>query len=235
MLCEKPLTANAAEAREVVAAADKYGPVVTEAFHYRYHPLVARILGLIEAGTIGAVRDIRTSVCFPLPRFSDIRYSLALAGGATMDAGCYALHFLRVLGGAEPAVTSARAVLREAGVDRAMTAELTFPSGTTGRISTSLWSSKLLDISATVTGETGQIKVLNFVAPHIYHRLTVRAGGRTTRERVPGEASYTHQLRAFAAATLRGGGNLTPPADSILTMTLIDDVYRAAGLQPRGT
>jgi hypothetical protein len=27
--------------------------------------------------------------------------------------------------------------------------------------------------------------------------------------------------------------NLTPPSDSVVTMGLIDDIYRAAGLEPR--
>jgi len=44
-------------------------------------------------------------VCFPLPRFSDIRYDYALAGGALMDVGCYAVHALRLLGSGDPEVT----------------------------------------------------------------------------------------------------------------------------------
>jgi hypothetical protein len=33
---------------------------------------------------------------------------------------------------------------------------------------------------------------------------------------------------------LRGGPNLTPPADSVTTMEIIDAVYAAAGLPLRG-
>ncbi|HTU73803.1 MAG TPA: hypothetical protein VMG38_09825 [Trebonia sp.] len=47
-------------------------------------------------------------MCFPLPRFSDIRYDFGLAGGALMDAGCYAVHALRPLAMGEPEVTAAR-------------------------------------------------------------------------------------------------------------------------------
>jgi predicted dehydrogenase len=234
VLCEKPMTSNAAEARRVTDAAAATGLVVMEAFHYRYHPLVARMLTVLAEGTLGPVRHIETQLCFPLPRFGDIRYRLDLAGGATMDAGCYAIHFLRLLGGAEPEVVSARAKLRSPQVDRLMRAEFRFPSGATGRATASLWSAHVLGVSARVTGETGQMKVVNYIAPQIWHRLTVRAGGRTTGERVPGEPTYTCQLRAFAGAVLHGGPNLTPPSDAVRTMSLIDDVYRAAGLQPRG-
>jgi len=75
--------------------------------------------------------------------------------------------------------------------------------------------------------------VFNYVAPSHYHRLTVRAGGQTRREKVPGEPTYTHQLRAFADAVLRDGPILTDARDAVRTMSLIDDVYRAAGLEPR--
>src|SRR2546430_17335370 len=79
VLCEKPFTADAAEARTVAAAAAGTDRVVMEAFHYRYHPLAARILELLADGAIGAVRHVEARMCFPLPKFSDIRYHLALA------------------------------------------------------------------------------------------------------------------------------------------------------------
>jgi predicted dehydrogenase len=46
--------------------------------------------------------------------------------------------------------------------------------------------------------------------------------------------AYTHQLRAFAGAVLDGGPVLTDARDAVNTMSVIDDVYRAAGLSPRG-
>jgi len=77
------------------------------------------------------------------------------------------------------------------------------------------------------------MRVTNFVAPQYYHRVTVRVGGRSRHARVRGEASYTHQLRAFLAATRGEQANLTPPADAVLTMSLIDVAYAAAGLPER--
>jgi len=46
-------------------------------------------------------------------------------------------------------------------------------------------------------------------------------------------ASYAYQLDAFAAAVLRGEPVKTPPADSVENMTVIDAIYRAAGLPLR--
>jgi len=228
------MTSNASEAQAVADAAERSGLVVMEAFHYRYHPLMTRVLDLIAGGEIGAIRRIDTELSFPLPFFNDIRYRLDLAGGALMDAGCYAVHCLRQLGTGEPEVVEARAKLRSPGVDRAMKATLRFPDGATGRVACSMWSRRLLSVSARVVGDAGRIKVFNFVAPHRYHRLTVASGGRRWHERVAGEPTYTSQLRAFVDAVTDGGPVLTPASDSVRTMRVIDDIYRAAGLRPRG-
>jgi predicted dehydrogenase len=241
VLCEKPFASNEAEAAQVAAAARAAGLVVMEAFHYRYHPLAAR-MSLVAtgpdgqtSGELGRLTHIEASVCFPLPRFSDIRYRFDLAGGATMDAGCYAINCLRLLGPGEPTVASAHAKLHGAAVDRAMVADFRFPGGATGRIRASLWSRQLIRVGARAVGENGEMRVLNFIAPQFYNRLTVRVAEATRREHVSGDATYTYQLRAFAAAVLRGEPVLTTPEDAVANMRQIDDVYRAAGLPPRGT
>jgi predicted dehydrogenase len=249
VLCEKPFTSNESEAAEVADAAKSAGVVVMEAFHYRYHPL-ARRMQEIAAGELGELRHVEAATCFPLPRFSDIRYQFDLAGGATMDAGCYAINCIRMLGQGEPAVLDARAKLHGANVDRAMVADFRFPSGATGRIRASLWSSQVLGISAKAIGERGEMRVLNYLAPQVFNLLTVRLGekgrggpgrrragrpaGATRWERVRGEATYTYQLRAFAGAVLRGEPVITTAEDAVANMRQIDNVYRAAGLPPRG-
>jgi predicted dehydrogenase len=120
VLCEKPFTANAAQARTVAEAAKAAGLVVMEAFHYRYHPLAERMRSIAHSGELGTIRSVSASLCFPLPKFSDIRYDYSLAGGAMMDAGVYPLTCLRLLGPSEPHVVTARAKLRSPQVDRAM-------------------------------------------------------------------------------------------------------------------
>ena len=250
VLCEKPFTANAAEAAAVAAAAKASGLVVMEAFHYRYHPLARRmqevVLGRADAddpggraaagaGEIGPLRYLEASLCFPLPRFSDIRYSYHLAGGATMDAGCYAINWLRMLGPGEPEVVAAGAKLQSPGVDRAMSASFRFPGGVLGRMTSSMWSAQLLRLDAKAVGDRGVMRVFNYASPRPYNRLTVAADGYTRRERVSGESSYVYQLRAFAAAVLHGEPVLTTAEDAVANMTVIDAVYQAAGLPVRGS
>jgi predicted dehydrogenase len=235
VICEKPLTANEEEARNVAAVAARTGLVVMEAFHWRYHPLAARMRAIVRSGELGAVQRIETAMCVPVPLPGDIRYRLDLAGGATMDTGCYAVSMLRDLADAEPTVESALAKLSSPGVDRAMTAEVHFDDGRTGHIACSLFSLAVLRIRARVIGELGTMDVANPVAPQLYHRLTVTSrDGKERREHVERVSTYACQLRAFAGAVLRGEDILTPPEDSVKNMRVIDAIYRAAGLPLRG-
>jgi predicted dehydrogenase len=231
VLCEKPFTANAAEASEIAELAAKSDRVVMEAFHYRYHPLTLRAEQIIASGELGKLERVEAALCFLLPKFSDIRYDYSLAGGAMMDVGCYAVHMLRTFGGSTPEVVSAQAKLRDPQVDRAMTAELRFAAGHTGRVRCSMWSSDLLRLSAKVVGERGELRVLTPVAP--FRRLSVRSADGNRVERFSRRASYAYQLDAFAAAVLRGEPVKTTPEDAFENMTVVDAIYRAAGLPLR--
>jgi predicted dehydrogenase len=234
VLCEKPFTANAKEADQVAAAARGSGLVVMEAFHYRYHPLADRMREVVESGELGTIRHIETEMCVPIVKKGDIRYRLDLAGGATMDVGTYAIHLMRFLAGDEPEVVRAEARLSSPGVDRWMQADYRFSDGRTGRTTCSMFSAALLKIGARVVGDAGEMHVLNPIGAHYYHRLTIHTRDGRTRERVGTGSTYLHQLRAFCAAVLHDAPVLTPPEDAVANMRVIDAVYRAAGMSPRG-
>jgi predicted dehydrogenase len=235
VLCEKPFTSNAGEAEQVAEVSDRTGLVVMEAFHYRYHPLAQRMRELIEGGELGTLEHVETALCFPLPKFSDIRYQHDLGGGATMDVGTYTVHLARMLGLEEPTVTSAVAKLRSPQIDRAMVAELAFPSGHTARITCSMWSSDVLKTYVRARGSRGELHVVNPTSPQVWHRMRVRVDGQRRTERFSRRPTYEYQLDAFTAAVLRGAPTLTPPSDSIANMRVLDAIYLAAGMRPRGT
>lgn len=240
VLCEKPIANNAAEAKAMAAAAHRNGRVLMEAFHYRFHPLAARLCELVA--TLGDIQHIDVGMCFPLPMTNDIRFNYALGGGATMDVGAYTANLLRMLAAASgkpalqrpPHVTAARAKLLRDKVDRAMRVELRWDNGTTGLIENSLLSSKLFRLSAKVQGSNGSLYVLNPIAPQLYHHISLNIGGRKSRERVAGKASYTCQLEEFARR-IHSGETESDLSDAIANMSLIDAIYEAAGLPLRGS
>ena len=73
VLCEKPFAANATEAEQMVAAAEKTHLVLLEAFHYRYHPLVNRMLEIIGSGVLGGIQEVEGGFSIPIPDLDDIR------------------------------------------------------------------------------------------------------------------------------------------------------------------
>ena len=234
VLCEKPFTANADEARAVAEVARGTDRVVMEAFHWRYHPFTQRCLDIIGSGELGEVRHLETRMVIPLPLPRDIRWQLPLAGGSLMDVGCYALHQLRTFAGAEPEITGATAKLLKPGIDRHVVADARFPDGRTGRITASMLSARVLALDAKVVGSAGTLSIRGPIAPQIFGKLKVRAGGATRTERPDNkEPTYLHQLRAFAGAVLRGEPFPTGVDDAIANMAAIDACYRAAGLEPR--
>ena len=234
VLCEKPFAANAEEAEQVAAVARTSGLVVMEAFHYRYHALTERMLEVIASGRLGRVKRIDTFFRARLRDRGDIRWDWGLAGGATMDIGCYPIHLLRTLAGAEPTVVSATAQERSPGVDRWLRAELALPGGATGSISGSMLSRRPRASGGRVVGTAGIMDVTGFLAPQSGHRLVIRDRSGRWSGTVPRTPStYAAQLRVFADAVLRGETFPTGVDDAVANMRAIDACYAAAGLPRR--
>ncbi|HEX4161292.1 MAG TPA: Gfo/Idh/MocA family oxidoreductase [Acidimicrobiales bacterium] len=233
VLCEKPFTANADEARTVAGAANGTpGLVVMEAFHYQYHPLAKRLVEIVRSGELGNITDIDVAFSAPLWKKGDIRYQLALAGGATMDMGCYPVSLLRLLAPG-PRVINASAKLSSPGVDRAMDAHFSLPDGGRAHIGCSMFSSSILRMHVDVIGDNGKVSVFNPFGPQYGHRMKVTTTLGSRRERFSRKASYDFQLEAFVAAVEDGASFPTTATDAIRTMELIDSIYLAAGLPAR--
>src|SRR5690606_31139184 len=98
-------------------------------------------------------------------------------------------------------------------------------------------STRFLDIHGSVRGTAGRLFALNPFVPHRFlggNAVWATTAEGRTRARFPGESTYTWQLRAFLAAVRDGTPFPTTAADGVANMAVIDDVYRAAGLRPRG-
>ncbi|HEV7742236.1 MAG TPA: Gfo/Idh/MocA family oxidoreductase [Pseudolysinimonas sp.] len=231
VLCEKPFTANADEARAVAAAADASDVVVMEAHHTSHHPQTIRAAQIVRDGMLGELTSVEATFIVPMPPGSDIRWNAALAGGSLMDLGCYPVRWLRDVVGVQPTVTSAKAKDRD-GVDASMDAMLDF-AGTPGRVRAAMWSRKGLVIGAEVRGTNGRMKVRMPFQPQIGGRIKVDGPDLRLREPARGRASYTFQLEDFRDAVVAGGPNVTDSHAAVETMQTIDSIYLAAGMRVR--
>jgi len=234
VLCEKPLASNAAEAERMTKAADESGKILGEAFHYRYHPLADRIRTLMTDGTLGRLVNVEGHFSVPIPE-TNIRFDWGLAGGATMDLGCYPLHMIHYFSGMTPRVIRATAETGPKNIDIAMDVALELDGGVTARMVCAMKKDSVINATFSARGDRGELRVINPIAPQRGHQLTVKTAAGEKNETVPGDTTFTHQLRAFVKA-VRGEAKFpTDGAEGIVNMRVIDDVYRAAGLPPRAT
>ena len=234
VLCEKPIASNALEADQMARTADETGKILGEAFHYRYHPLADRVHALISGGKLGRLIHVEGHFSVPIPE-TNIRFDWNLAGGATMDLGCYPLHMIRYFSGMAGNVIRAKAETGPKNIDIAMDAELELERGATARMTCAMKKDSVISASFMARGDRGELRVINPIAPHRTHQLTIKTDAGETSETVPGDTTFTHQLRAFVKA-VRGQAKFpTDGAEGVINMRVIDDVYRAAGLPPRAT
>ena len=156
VLCEKPLAASAGEARAMFEAARRNKVYLVEAYPYRAQPVTLKLRELLAAGAIGRVQMIQAYIGFSIGNPADIRMDPALAGGALMDGGSYAVSLVRMITGARPRRVQAMARWAGSGVDRAMLASLDFAGGLMAQICCSF--STAAHRHAVIGGDAGVIE-----------------------------------------------------------------------------
>jgi predicted dehydrogenase len=237
VLSEKPYASNAEEAARVRDAALAAGVHAVEAFHYRYHPLQERMVELAGNGEIGEVVYVEARMLMPPPPAGDLRWDIQVAGGGLMDVGCYAVHGLRDLSGllgGDPRIVRARAGQLPAhpGIDAWLNADMEYPTGVPARIECSM-THGVLDFSLRIVGSNGEAYAPAFVLPHMDDRIIVTVGTDQRVEEMGSRSSYTYMLDALRGLIREGTPMVTDADDAVVTMQLIDDLYVAAGMQPR--
>lgn len=111
VICDKPLTTDASQARELVYLADELGLVVCLTHNYAGYPMVRQARAMVAAGAIGAVRMVhaeyfQAGMAAPLDHARltpKLKWKLdPLRGGASLvlaDIGSHAHHLASYVGG----------------------------------------------------------------------------------------------------------------------------------------
>lgn len=218
ILCEKPFAVTVAECREMIAAAEQAGVVLMEAFMYRHHPATRKIRDLVAGGTLGELRYVASSFCFNITDPANIRVRADVAGGATMDVGCYCISFARHVTGQEPHTAyAAGRVGEQSGVDETLAGTLSFPSGAVGQFAVSVKSAG--DRGAFVLGSAGKLEIDNPWFPD-EARQVMRLNGEELVVEDGGEI-YQNEVEVFCRAIRDGEPLPLPPIDGARTVAAV--------------
>jgi xylose dehydrogenase (NAD/NADP) len=225
VLCEKPFARTAAEAERAYALAAERGLLLSEAFMYRHHPQIARLLSLVAEGAVGRLRLVRAQFSFPLAEASDVRLSAALEGGALMDVGCYCLHAARTLAG-EPSAFAAVQEHGGDGVDVRFAAALRFPDGVLAHFDAGLDCAERDELE--VVGEAGTLW-LDDPWHGVRPGISLVRGGAVQEIAVPAANPYRCQAENLCAAIRGEAELLLGAADGVAQARAIEALYAAAG------
>ena len=202
VLCEKPLTSNAADARILERLSRQHSLVLMEAYHQLHHPLALRLRELVDSGSLGAIEHLEVTAGLPSPNamisalaarlraawmFPSIglagggmtrsrpdKMNVSLGGGKFLGQGCYAVSMARFLLGEPTGVLDATMVEDEPGsrADVATFAHLYFAGGVTATLRHSVTVPMGFNVHATFTN--GSFYAFNYLFPFLYHYLTVQ-------------------------------------------------------------
>jgi predicted dehydrogenase len=118
VFCEKAITVNSKQLREIVNIAEQKNLVVAEAMTIYHMPLFKKLRHIIDSGQIGKLKMIQVS--FGSCKEYDVTnrfFNKDLAGGAILDIGTYALSFTRYFLSSQPYEVLTTAKKFETGVD----------------------------------------------------------------------------------------------------------------------
>ncbi len=230
VLCEKPLGLNAANARELLAAAENHPRLkVMEGFMYRHHPQWQRAKLLVDRGKIGELRAVQTFFAYYNVAPDNIRNRADAGGGGLMDIGCYPISLARFLFGAEPLrVCGVMEQDPVFGTDRQVSGILVFGAG----IATFTCGTQLAPCQrVNILGTDGRIEIeIPFNAPpNQACRIWYQSGAQTEEIRLEVCDQYTIQGDLFAKAIIDDGPVPTPLPDAVANMQVIDALALSAG------
>jgi predicted dehydrogenase len=228
VLCEKPIGLSAAEAQQLLEAAERHrGLKVMEAFMYRVHPQWQHAKKIVSDGGIGELRTIHSFFSYFNADGGNIRNQPDAGGGALMDIGCYNISLSRFLFEAEPGrVMGVVQYDPRFGTDRLVSAILDFGKGTaTFTCSTQLAYHQRVNIF----GTTGRVEIeIPFNAPHDKPaRLWHQRGNDIEEVLFESCDQYTIQADRFSLAILNDEPVPTPLTDAINNMKVIEAVFQS--------
>jgi D-xylose 1-dehydrogenase (NADP+, D-xylono-1,5-lactone-forming) len=228
VLCEKPITLDADEARQIEAVRDETGLYCLEAFASRFNPVQERAVEIVRSGALGEPRFMHTISTFLMaePDPENVRLRVGIGGGALYDMGCYAIDAQRLLAGRIPERAWAEMAWSERfDVDMAGAGVLDFGDGLMGTIQWGFnapWGGpfSVLGERGTLTGPHG------WGAPEGQAAMLLQREGQPL-EQITGERGNGHMIQVQDLSEALRGEHAPKYEDQSLVenMRIIDALY----------
>lgn len=233
VLCEKPISLTVDEAKQLLAARDRAGVLIGEAFMARSNPQWLRAREIARSGRIGDLRLIGGFFSYFNRDPQNIRNQAGIGGGALMDIGCYPITISRLIFDAEP-VRVCGLIERdpEMGTDRLSSAMLDYPGGQcVFSCSTQLVPYQRMHLM----GTKGRVEIeIPFNAPPDRpNRIFIDDGSSLfgdgiETEELPVANQYTIQGDLFSQSIREGAPAPTTLEDAIRNMAVIQSLFQSA-------
>jgi predicted dehydrogenase len=230
VLCEKPISLSAAEAKTLLEVRTRTGVKIGEAFMIRSFHQWIRLRELLDAGRIGQLRSVMGFFSYNNVDPNNIRNKMESGGGGIYDIGCYLIHASRYAFQQQPQrVVACLDRDPQFQTDRLASAILEFSGGH----SIFTCSTQLIPYQRIhFLGTRGRIELeIPFNAPPDRPtRLFIDSSGDlsgsgVSTEIFPADDQYTMQGEAFAKAVREGTEVPVPLEDAIGNMSVIEAVF----------
>lgn len=160
VLCEKPLTLNAAQAKSAFNKAQENGCFLMEALWTRFLPTILEVKQLVDSGVIGDVRRVKASFAFKADaREEDRLFNKALGGGALLDLGIYPITFANLFLGTPDTMDADVTIYEKTGIDLGEEIVFTYADAQ-AILYASLGENR--EVKGMIEGEDGHIEVPGF-------------------------------------------------------------------------
>lgn len=167
VLCEKPLTLNAEQAKQAFDLAAANNLMLVEAVWTRFLPAIRSVQALIASGTIGEVLCVNAN--FSLNRDLPDTHRLKnkkLAGGALLDLGIYPITIADIVFAQAPKKITSSVIMTKTGVDQNSFYTIKYEGGKTAQLSAGFKMSGPTE--ATIMGDKGFIRIPFFLGAKSY-------------------------------------------------------------------
>ena len=230
VLCEKPFSVNADEARLMRDAAKRNNVALMEAMWTRYLPHIYTVREILASGAIGKIIAVEADHGQRLADYANPRHwEPELGGGALLDLGIYPISFAHMVLGIPQKIT-ASASFTDKGVDAQTSVIFDYTSGAQAVLSTTMTAKT--SNRATISGDLGRIEIDTVFYNPTSIRVVMHDGAVTDYPNTYKGHGLREQAQYFSELIQRGEkeSSLLTLEETISIMESLDEIRRQIGL-----